>query len=324
MQTIQMCSIYYSIHAKKHDLEHLRPPRDHKSICTAFTGEHRRCRLVQSEGTVCTIHKNYYRDWWRKHTPPLGLSQLTKRERAEFEFQLRGGYVKPTEEVVSTCPAFHYNQQLYKLYCSVGANPSWNKQLFKITLESMIHDILYQLMFAGIREATNIVTQVHDTCRGLFQTSVGTLNGLIILSSYTMSYLRPIWRLNPEHPPAQFRNMEKNMKRIWEAIATSETMLQIFKMPLYELFIEKTEKAAAATATDELKQYIYTNILEPAFRQQRCIVEERIKERCNLFKEELMATIWAPERMHIWMDVEFSEESKNSWNIMGISCREYQ
>ena len=111
-------------------------------ICTAYTKDHRRCRLEQVGGKTCHIHRNYYREWFVKH-PVIRYGEYTQgRKLKELVYQFRN-HITITEKMfkdwVSNFAINNDNFEFLILYGHI--NPMWSLE----HLKSLFFDILYSL-----------------------------------------------------------------------------------------------------------------------------------------------------------------------------------
>lgn len=69
-----------------------------KNICTAYTKDHRRCRLEKVGENTCHIHRNYYKNWFVKH-PVIGYGDYTGRKLKEVSYQFRN-HITITDKMI--------------------------------------------------------------------------------------------------------------------------------------------------------------------------------------------------------------------------------
>jgi hypothetical protein len=156
-------------------------PKDHpkraasiKSQCLAYSKEHRRCRLERDANSkTCSIHRNYYRDFWTNTYHSYGnIEWATSRQRAEYEFQLQNGHVEVPEWYFKRLKRSDRKEYLWLIQVA-KCNPLCNREVFYYIITCMIDELLtfYDLPKDRIRLLTNefeLLLQTPKCCQEAF------------------------------------------------------------------------------------------------------------------------------------------------------------
>lgn len=284
---------YHNDHAKNHNTEHLRPPMDRSKVCTAFADDHRRCRLVQEANKkTCIIHKNYYKNWFEKHHPHFGIRNLTKRKLAELEFQILEGHVVPTKDYVLSIATFSHMVPYYLLLCRGGTDPMTNPNMFHLAVEMICHDALLGMRYDPER-STN--WQI------ISSTSINTLlvkpeYCIIVLQDVVMYLLRYI---EPILIHQRLDEYQERILEVWDLFLSNSNMIQILKSQEFKEFLTTTQKSIRERAEHFLSFYMRN--METLVTTMMQTSETIIRSRVQIYKEELMAYCWSPERIEKYL-----------------------
>jgi hypothetical protein len=156
-------------------------PKDHpkraassKSQCLAYSKEHRRCRLERAANSkTCSIHRNYYRDFWTHTYRSYGnIEWASQRQRAEYEFQLRNGHVEIPEWYFKRLKKSDRKEYLWLIQVA-KCNPLRNLEVFYYVILCMVDELLtfYDLPKERITRLTSefeLLLQTPKCCQEAF------------------------------------------------------------------------------------------------------------------------------------------------------------
>ena len=244
--------------------------RTEKEQCTAFGG--RRCRLVKRPGfTTCHIHRNYYRDWPNKHPPPDHWINLTQRQRAEYIFQISRGLVEiPERQVVGLRLAQLDYFEILMRY--THHSPMLNIQCFT------------ECTFLRSRNVEEHILKDGDSCYIVFKSIV----------------LRTIILREVAAPAAVLERVVTFLSR-----PSCRQVLYSSKLAkLFEIYREIIHVYAAGWSElhDLGEIYRSDGLIQTALRRAFSVNAATIRERCSIYKEELMMAAWAPSRIEKWLE----------------------
>jgi hypothetical protein len=259
--------------------------------CLAFTKEHRRCRLEQLNGEkTCSIHRNYYTDWFEKHAYILKYipwEKMTPRIRKELEFQLKFHHVTITEhDIIREFWNLIITDNYEKLILYQCINPIWCPHLFDALLDKYIHKFIYTdgFMFHTVREYNKLLESF---------ISIDRLN-------YVFSYIhyRCIWLISDRHNHI-IPNLHEIIYSIWNVTLSSPAWRPFLYFPfeMNEYFMKIKDFLVSINVGHNAMTDINFNqsfdeyfvIMKP-FLQDRIDIEKKIQIRKVLFHDELVFT----------------------------------
>lgn len=123
--------------------QHPKRAASDKCQCLAYSKEHRRCRLERDgDSKTCSIHRNYYRDWWTTTYRSYGnIEWATSRQRAEYEFQLRNGHTEVPDWYFSRLKKADRREYIW-LIQTANCNPLHNLELFYYVILIVVDELL--------------------------------------------------------------------------------------------------------------------------------------------------------------------------------------
>jgi len=267
-----------------------------KTQCTAFTNNHRRCRLEQlPTQRTCLIHKNYYTDWFTKHPPPVGLDTLNKRIRDEYIFQIKNKYVIPTKELVESLPDENFMTDYYLLICSSGIHPFWNKNLLLRCITSLGYDYLKYRFYGLIYNNSHIYYTLEILC----QTEQITHEILKCFLIIIYNIIKKQQSLNDEKRLIKYSEFEGYVAELWNHISSSPKMIYVYKSREFTNILKQFQEKIAQY---KWSNSLYTNILEPILKDMEAYTKVKIRSRVNIYKEELMMVCWSPQRVQSYLE----------------------
>jgi hypothetical protein len=239
-----------------------------KEQCTAF-GNKRRCRLLRRPGfTTCHIHRNYYKDWCDKHPPP---DHWTKRQRAEYIFQISRGLVEiPERQVIGLRLAQLEYFEILMRY--THHTPMLNIQCF--TEYTLLH----------LETIEDYILKDFDSCHIVFKS--------IMLQTIILH---------------QVSTPEDVLVRAVTFLSRPACRQILYSAKLAKLF-EVYSQIIRVYAEDWSKLYeleeIYRSdgLIQLGMRRAFSVNAAAIRDRCSVYKEELMKVAWSPLRIEKWLE----------------------
>ena len=265
--------------------------------CLAFTKERRRCRLERTSRTTCDVHKNYFKDWFTKHPPFRNYYCELENSRIMNEYKtILTGPLRPTLAYIQSIPDNNDYISFYMMLVSyTGVNPLLNKPCFKRSIRYAIDEIfgIYSshMRTQNIKNAhivlnilcinTELTYEVFryiifytvERMINLQRISTLTEEQLVSLgtSLLTIIFLSDVWR---------FVFMSHDIKAICKRVSNKLSVL------LDPVKVDYFMNTIVATSIETLKQDIITHI----------------KKKCNIYKEDLMMTVYEPSRLQKYLD----------------------
>lgn len=285
----------FEAHVNNHYSRHPEQIQLRKSAetqCTAFTSDHRRCRLeaVKEQGTVCKIHKNYYKDWLARNPPPPALRSIAKRKREEYEFQILNHHVVPPYDYIYSLPGYAYLTDVFVLYCKAGANPEWNKELFVLVIRQHLDNYLRQRYFPVDMSRKYLQDDIDAVC----STAKAMLVAHSIVTNLLPTYLRHIENYPEEYRIASMSRLEEWIKSFLEAFTSAQANQQV----LYSVKLRSLYNALKDTfeKIPFLKGF-YDRAIDPYIQTMELASKTIAQVQTMKFKEELMMRCWHPSRV---------------------------
>jgi hypothetical protein len=242
--------------------------RTEKEQCTAF-GNKRRCRLVKRPGfTTCHIHRNYYKDWIDRNPPP---DHWTKRQRAEYIFQISRGLVEiPERQVVGLrLTQVHYFEILMRY---THHSPMLNIHCFT------------EYIFLRLGNVEEHILKDVDSCYIVFKSIV--LRTIILREVAT-----------PEDVLA--RAVAFLSRPSCRQILYSAKLAKLFELfrQIIRIYAEGWEELY-----DLGEIYRADGLIQTMMRQAFSVNAFTVRARCAIYKEELMKVAWSPSRIEKWLE----------------------
>ena len=250
-----------------------------KEQCTAFGGARgpRRCRLVARPGhTTCHIHRNYYRGWCDRNPPADHWNDLTRRQQAEYSFQVSRGLVEiPADQIALLRLSQVDYYTLFMRYTDYS--PTINMRC------------LTEYIFLRANNGSGIedyMLKDVDTCYIVFKS--------IILRSIIMRQDTPaVTMLAAEvflsRPVCRQLVFSAKLSTLFEFFTD---IIQIYapgRQELYDLYeINKRD-----------------GIVQRSLRRAFSVHAATIKKRCAVYKEDLIAAAWKPQRIEKWLECDY-------------------
>ena len=263
--------------------------RTESAQCLAFSKkDHRRCRLAREPGDkVCKIHTPYFSNWFLEHPPWYKFAWLSQRQQKEYTFQLTGGHVQVPEDHVRFLGNHYF--EYYEFLVRVAKIPvCWNLSLLKTCITTILEDILNgRPPSMSIEPFLNTPEDCKVTFRCLLEVWIWE-NVLVRI------------REGVPYPT-------ESMLFLWTELTTTSSNWQ-------QLLWSKVLRESIEEGITVCKNTVESNIYRTMGVQLLTLVQETwiprfhkhfagpLRERANLFKEELVAQAWHPRRVERWLE----------------------
>jgi len=271
--------------------------KSEETRCLAFgQTDKRRCRLEKEYGEkTCHIHRNYYINWFKTHSPFTRIETLTERELAEYKFQLTNGHLLLPKEHVESLPTLYKEYYIFLLE-HTKLSPSVNRSLFG--------DILNRLFLEGYDEGFMNSTVFRARIDRCFKwalrdtlSCIYVFNAIVLFaysfaiavelgdSGYTYTtletFLDVVLLEYPEWRQLAFSNIPRSLWVDRQAVHE-----QTEYHPMYKEGVTQTLKP----------------ILNTALTLFQITHESALVERLRPYKEELIAQACHPRHLQRWLD----------------------
>lgn len=249
-----------------------------RSQCTAFgKKDKRRCRLQRRPGYwTCEVHKRYYETWYETNRL-INRRFMSKREIKELEFQIKQGYVAIPDAWVWQLREYSDIEWYLFLLEHTQMPADVNIYLF--------YTVIYEQIFYGYTWPNEKILQ--SFCRE--PSSCLFLFGHLIRWCERMSHGGAYSFLDL---------LQSYMSRFsWRALLYSQTLFTEFNTITrteYQIFPENSEFWDLDCEENPIRRF---------FKYLHKKAGASIRERCSVYKEELMAAAWAPKRIQRWLDM---------------------
>lgn len=256
--------------------------------CLGFSKDHRQCRLIRRSGErTCAIHKHYFSDWISNHCHFYKWEWLSKRQKAEFQFQLSNGYVQISQEHV--CRLNHTHLDYYLKLVDYAKIPvEWNMVLLHTAVYRILDEVLKQT------ERTVNLSYFLQTPRNCILTLTALLRSLVsktVLYRLAEGQWMPLTRLVSVWFECTIINAE------WEQLLWSQELRTCFRDEL-EVCLQDPSNTLLVAVGRSIVKPLYDEWI-PLFHST---FASRHKERMSLIKEELVAQAWHPRRVEKWVE----------------------
>jgi hypothetical protein len=245
--------------------------------CYAFSkSDKRRCRLERDHNkNTCHIHRNYYTNWLEKCRPTVKWEAHSSREKAEIIFQLSSRAVELPSEFITMLPRFHTGFFLTFMKYT-DHSPLMNYYCLIDLIDQLVATEKYNQEIDCILKDSNCVHVI-----------------LYILQ-------KRLLYLSNESIEEYFRTLTKfTRQENYRHILYSSYTMNVFKQnidyfkqvtPFFpELFtpgLWDSEEGLVRKWVREFNEYH----------------SKRVAERSAIFKEELLAKAWHPDRVERWIE----------------------
>jgi hypothetical protein len=254
--------------------------------CCAFGKDHRRCRLASlPETNTCYVHKFYYINWFNSHPGFFSLNFISKRQLKEYIFQFRNRYVTLPVAHVTSIPANWYDYYntiiMYTDHCPL-VNRACLRNVVNIIVRGAFVPIAPGQFDESVYEDLRFFLKSPEACAVVFHELVQA--GLDLLRWGWRNVPRTVDVIHSIY--SKFFALEE-----WRYIACGSSLIKLFKnaltpMDRFDHFVRTTFHPAFVGAIRELKQ----------------THRSHMKNRVAVFREELVAQVFHPDRMQQLID----------------------
>ena len=292
--------------------EHPKRAASNKSQCLGFSKEHRRCRLERDgDSKTCSIHRNYYRDWWTTTYRSYGnMEWASPRQRKEYEFHLCNNYIQVPEWYFARLKKADRNEYLWLIRIA-KCNPLRNRELFYYIITAAVDELMTYYAYDQDRaeklaKEIQLLLQTSKCCQEAF--SVLVFRILFVFKNY--SYLISEYRHH----------------RFWNTVFTNiQEWSQLLKSPKLHDCLAEFDNKLLTIGTNFLNEEDIGGFqvegtgtvehLRAAILDITRIVNDSMQVRLNNLrnrglelKRELAAIAFAPERVARLLDAGYEIE----------------
>lgn len=296
-------------------------PKDHpkraassKTQCLAYSKEHRRCRLERdSDSKTCSIHRNYYRDFWVNTYRSYGnIEWASKRQRAEYEFQLRNGHTQVPEYYFSRLTKADRKEYLWLIQVA-KCNPLHNRTLFYFILMYIVDEFMTYYSVDTTRSQAMM-----DELETLLQTPKCCQEAFSVLLFRVLFAYKHYNYLISETRSSMFWYRAFTMMRPWSQLLKSPAFnecISEFRNKLYTIGTAFLIQEENGIVLDDGPGVATVDQLLAVLDQVQVVVNNSLNERVMILrqrgqelKRELAAIAFAPERVSRLLDAGYELE----------------
>lgn len=294
--------------------EHPKRAASDKSQCLGYSKDHRRCRLERdADSKTCSIHRNYYRDWWTKTYRSYGnIDWASSRQRAEYEFQLRNGHTEVPDWYFARLRKGDRKEYLWLIQVA-KCNPLRNLELFYYVILCMVDELLtfYSLEKERIRVVVSefeLLLQTPKCCQEAF--SVLLFRTLFAYKHYnhliTDTRGHMFWYRTFTFVKSWTQLLKSSV--LHECIAEFRNKLDTMGMTflVQEDGVGWLEDGPTSGTVEKLRSVLDTvsNLVNNSMAERAIILRHNGQE----LKRELVAIAFAPERVARLLDAGYEIE----------------
>jgi len=243
--------------------------------CTAFgKRDKRRCRLERRPGKLtCEVHKRYYETWLDTHRL-FDLYHIGIRERRELEFQIERKYVTIPHEWIAQLRTPGERAWYPFLLKHCDFSPVLNISCFR---QTMFQEFFYNVSWPE-KDSMQVYVRDVESCN----------EALSLILQYSMSMSHGGFFSFLDLVGFHLRRLD------WWPILFSTSYIKICET----LNTEMNQIFSTTFTTDD-----DSHPLLVLFKKFHKRLGEKLRKRCEVYKEELMMAAWAPKRIQRWLDM---------------------
>lgn len=253
--------------------------------------DHRRCRLQRRPGEkTCLIHKHYYTNWFTTHTAAEWRT-AGKRCRSEMLFQLSKFHVVPPPHILARIPT--HSLDFWNLCVKFSDEPiCLNEDCLHIAIKNIVKSLLlmkhtgsdtYRDYIQNVRKTIDSYLKTPDDCKIVFLKILNCIMSMLALQFETfhvsIDTLRLVLRILLVRP------------RGWRQMVFSRELETLYSL----------ERSTHVIMWPDTYEQVFVTKLDPVFSQVLDELQTKhtrvIKERANVFKEELIQEVLHPRRI---------------------------
>jgi hypothetical protein len=277
--------------------------------CLGFTKNHRQCRLKKMEGhQTCEIHKNYFVHWVHSH-PYISymnddyIRGDLKRVKKEYASGLYSIDEDNRKHYVMDIPV-HFAFQCMDFYRFISRfdciDPLWNRGLFRETIRNAV------LKEFNMRAILPKVDGVHkkSVYESSFNDIMHTFNqlgfGLLYLINYSLQYMvAELTVVNTYNTDGVYdwyvQMLLDDNKTTMDNLLSWHRWKEFTYCDLTNVM--NSYENGELGLNNDLGRHVFETIVKPSLldAKKRWVCEAR--EKCSIYKEELMMKMWHPSRI---------------------------
>ena len=251
--------------------------------CLAFSrNDHRRCRLRRLYGQkTCSVHRNYYENWFSNHQPWYRIGWLSDREREEYKFQLSGGHLTiPEHHVRALQPTLGDYYRFLVQYANIPVQ--WNVNCLSDAILMSMRRLFQEV--DGAEKEFAVFLNTPEDC-------------LTVLQNMISAWVRIILQLRQEI--GTWISYSKAYDHLCFIIQSSEGWRQlIFSTDMEKLVSTRASILHVAGSVLDTIDTLYLKPLQKDFLLMfKVHCKAGIRQRMNMLKEELMMVTWHPTKV---------------------------
>jgi hypothetical protein len=289
------------------------------SRCHAFgTHDIRRCRLQRTPGQkTCIIHKNYYKDWHRKNNPQYNsFRDLSIRKQIEHIYQVQNKLVDIPESWIQKLHL--YDDDYFDLYIKyTDYSPLLNKPCFETGVNRYLFDYYYKDPQTANREFEYLKEfDIFEDTLEMYMKNIESTRQIITFISKFIIIRKIIKDFDDidESIPLVLEDIE-----LYRQIFMTSLLIHLntdgFKPLLYsinlgEYILPKFLQQKIQNHIPELMEFYHAeflgrpdNIISNIIRCFNRFHSFEIRQRCKIFKEELIQKAWHPKRIEKYVEM---------------------
>ena len=263
--------------------------------CKAFTEDRRPCRLSCAKGKkTCSIHRNYFINWFQKNTylPLEYMETMQSRKYKEYNAIIGNKILPIPESYVSGIPSSDIYIPFYIYLCKHGADSFWNKGCFIAAIKIVVDNVFTNFFCRNILhlEEENYIHLFNN----IFISPVHKKEGIKYIILYFFYKTLNLYNLyddalgkhNVITATADFLN---NMLRYTD-----------FKTILFSDLSDILDEVKGMILTNYnayIIDFLMNTIILVSLENTKQDTKNNLRNRCNIFKEELMAYVYHPDRI---------------------------
>jgi len=267
------------------------------TCCLAFTKERRPCRLQRTTRLTCDVHKNYFKGWFVKHPPFRNYFCELQNSRIMNEYKtILSGPLRPTIGYVETIPdSDDYTLFYMMLVKYTGVNPLLNKPCFKRSIRCAIDEVFNIYSSTDKRED---IIKAHI----IFNTLSVNVDITYEVFKYTIFYA--VERI------VHLQRISTIAEDDLVVICTSFLTIILLSDVWRSLFMSHDIKSICKRVSNKLStrldpvqvDYFMNTIIMVSIETLKQDIMKRVKDKCNIYKEDLMMTVHEPSRLQKYLD----------------------
>lgn len=254
--------------------------------CCAFGKDHRRCRQWSIPGTnTCFVHKYYYINWFNSHPGFFSLNFISKRQLKEYIFQFRNRYVTLPITHVASIPANWYDYYntiiMHTDHCPL-VNRGCLRSVVNILVRGAFVPIAPGQFDETVYDDLRYFLKTPAACEAVFRELIDSGNILLHWG----------WRNIPKSADFIYSVYSKFFAlEEWKSIACGMDLFALYRKTITPL-----------DRMDAFFRSTFHPTMIGVLREFRDVHRSRMVNRAAVFREELKARVFHPDRIQRLID----------------------